>query len=140
MRCAMTVRPHGRITDVEIRVTLTNPVPGGEPSYIAGPAEGGEGPPGRYIGLLAASVPGNAGRLGIDTLSEYAAAGRDGTTLVVAAPVTVDPGESKEFMVHFQLARSHDLLHVVPSARVPAVPWSASTKKFADAESRVVSW
>jgi hypothetical protein len=123
-----------------VKVSLSNHTPPGEPPYIAGPGEGGEGPPGRYIGLIAANVPGNAGRLGIDTLSEYAVAGRDGATLVVAAPITVDAGETKEFMIHFELAGAHGAMDVVGSARVPAVPWRSADTSFEDDDKQVLVW
>ena len=140
MRNAVEIRRRGPKTDVSVKVTLTNHTPSGEPPYIAGPGEGTEGPPGRYIGLLAANVPGNAGRVGIDSLSEYAVAGRDGSTLVVAAPVTVEAGETKEFMIHFELAGAHRSIDVLSSARVPAVPWQMGSGTFRDDAKRVLAW
>lgn len=117
IRGRVRTRPVEDGTVVEVRLTVTNEVPDGEPSYVAG-----EGEYGRYDGFLALTMP--QGSALVETSIDGAvAAGPDGDTRVLAIPAVISQGDTIEWTVSFLVPAPGDQVTVAPSARVPQVEW-----------------
>lgn len=135
-----TVKPNHQVdTRVTVTVTVANHTPAGQPPYIAGSAGS---PPGNgtYVGAVALDMPGGAGAPGVTGASILEAAGPDGASYVVAAPVSVAPGGSVTLTFQFLLLGSHGELRVQPSARLGPVSWVAGPNRFTDATAHEVTW
>ena len=85
-------------------------------------------------------LPGSAGRAGIDGVGEFAAIGREGASKLLAISVTVERGQSVEYVVRFELGGGHGTVRVEPSARIPGVAWTAPGVKFTDDRPHLVRW
>jgi hypothetical protein len=136
----LSLRPEGEETAAELRVTMTNTTPDGEPPYVTGPYPGSPVGAGDYFGILALNVPGFAGDLASDAESPPAAAGPDGPTRVLGVPVRVDRGQAKTVTFRFRFADPRGALVVEPSARVPAIAWTAPGQIWSGNERRTVLW
>lgn len=129
-------------TTVELRVTMRNTTPEGEGAYVAGgghrslPDVG----PGVYHGLLSVNLPGSADDVTVDGGPPLAAAGPDGPTTVAAWPVRVERGATQTAVVRFRLPTGMRDLTVEPSARVPAVAWSAEGQTWDSGPRRQLEW
>jgi hypothetical protein len=134
----LSLRPDGGATAAELRVTVTNDTPPDAPVYVAGPFPGSPVGGGDYFGILSVNLPGFAGDIDSDG-GDPVAAGTDGPTRVHAVPVTVARGQSKAVIFRFRMAASGSL-RVEPSARVPAVSWTAPGGSWQSGEARRVSW
>lgn len=123
----------------ELVVTLRNGTPEGESQYVAGPHPGLNVGSGDYVGMVSINLPGFARDVTVDGDPELAALGPDGPTTVVAWPVRVDRGASATFTVRFGLPAGAVPVWVEPSARVPAVRWTAPGASFDGGEPRLVT-
>jgi hypothetical protein len=130
----------GANTQVGLKITLTNATPAGEPVYVAGPYPGsGATGPGDYLGVLAVNLPGGASGVTMDG-GPLAASGPDGPAQVTAVPVHIGAGKSQTFTVKFTMGGQHGRVHVEPSARYPAVSWTAPGGSWQTDSGRVVTW
>lgn len=136
----LRLRPGAGETAVELRVTLRNTTPEGESPYIAGPYPGSPVGAGDYFGLLSVNLPGYAGDITSDSEAPPAAAGDDGPTRVLAVPVRVDRGQTTTVTFRFRIAAERAFFVVEPSARVPAVSWTAPGGPWKSGERRTVTW
>ena len=130
----------GEETVVTLRVTLHNTVPTGQPPYVSGDNEGTGAGEGGYLGIFTVNVPGAARNVRIDGVEDLAVAGPDGPTQVVAFRLLVRRDETRELVVRFELPGAAGDLRVEPSARVPAIEWTAAGRKWTDSGPRLVSW
>lgn len=135
----LSLRPDAGATAAELRVTVTNTTPADAPVYVAGPYPGSPVGAGDYFGILSVNLPAFAGDIDSDG-GDPAAAGPDGPTRVHAVPVTVARGQSKTVTFRFRIAAVSGSLVVEPSARVPAVSWTAPGGSWQSGESRRVTW
>lgn len=140
MDAALSLRPEGDETAGELRVTMANTTPAGEPPYVVGPYPGSPVGAGDYFGILTLNVPGYAGDLASDAESPPAAAGADGPTRVLGVPVRIDRGQTKTVTFRFRFADPRGSLVVEPSARVPAVSWTAPGGSWMSSERRTIAW
>ena len=124
---------------VVLRVTLHNPVPTGEPRYVAGPHDSGLAE-GEYGGIVAVTLPGAISGLSVAGYATYAAIGPDGPSYVVAPAVRLVRGATKTLEIRFTLPRGQRSLRIEPSARVPAVPWRFRDERWTDFEAHLVEW
>ena len=137
---AIDLRSFGGTTDVTLRVGAANRTPPDEPSYVAGPhPQSGVGA-GDYLGLVSVNLPAAATDVTVDDTPRLAAAGRDGPTYVVAAPLLVRPGDHKTVSVRFRLPGEDGVLAVHPSARLPPVRWQAGAERWVDDSTRHLRW
>lgn len=125
--------------DVEVRITLENQAPEGEPEYIVGPTPGLDLSPGEYRGILAVNVPGAASGARFDGVEHLAVAGRDGPTSVVGFQLELPPGERQSWTLRFHLPATVRQVRIEPSARVPAMRWQHGTDSWEDSASRVAN-
>lgn len=140
MESTLSLRPEGEETAAELRVTMTNTTPEGEPPYVVGPYPGSPVGAGDYFGILALNVPMFAGDLASDAESPPAAAGTDGPTRVLGVPVRIDRGQAKTVTFRFRFADPRGSLVVEPAGRVPAFVWTAPGGSWSSNERRTVTW
>jgi hypothetical protein len=136
----ITVEPGLDGTAVSIEVTLENTVAADEPPYILGPSPPLEVPPGTYVGLVAATLPGAAGSGRFDDIESLAVAGADGPSRVVGVPVEVPAGEMRTFTLRFELPPGPGSFDVLSSAREPAVAWTGVDHAWEDDHPEEVTW
>lgn len=136
----LVLRPPRARSHGELRITVRNGTPEAESGYVAGlnPASGVR--PGDYSGLLSVNLPGFADDVKVEGEPVFAAAGADGQTTVVAWPIRVNRGETVTQVMRFRLPSGGGSLTVEPSARVPAIRWTAQGKSWASEERREVTW
>lgn len=117
IRASVRTREVVEGTVVALHVTVTNEVPDGEPTYIAG-----DGEYGRYDGFLAVTMPRRSAL--VDTSQSIAVtAGPDGESRVLAIPAVISQGDTIEWSVSFVVPPGVDSVTIGPSARVPHIEW-----------------
>lgn len=136
----LDVRDAGGSTDVAVRIHLHNDAPVDAPAYVIGPFPAPGFQAGQYQGIVAVNVPGIATRTRIDGAERLVAAGPDGPTRVVAAPITLDRGADLAVTVRFRLPPGQRSVRVEPSARVPAIHWIVRGRRFVDDRAEHASW
>lgn len=111
---------HGDHVMVELTLRIANEAPDALPEYVTGV----EGSP-NYRGLVAAHLPTGATDVALDGLDGRSAFGRDGQTVVIAAPVQVPRGEARVGVLRFRLSRTElAATSIQPDARIPASRWT----------------
>lgn len=140
MEAGLDLRPVPNGTEVTVRVKVANQAPTGLSPYISGPHPRGGIGEGDYLGIIAVNIPGAATDIAVDGAGTLSSSGVDGPTQVVAAPLRLSRGQETSVTVHFRLPPSERSLQVVPSARVPAVPWESGPHRWHDDRPKVVSW
>jgi hypothetical protein len=133
-----TPRADGIHVDVDMKMHNTTPT--GLSAYIAGPYPGAvNGKNGTYQGILAFYVPAAATQMQVVSFDPAVTTGRDGTHHVVAVQVHIDRGKSDEVRLSFVLPRGTPEIVVEPSARYPAITWTAGTTTWTDNAPQTVS-
>ena len=130
----------GPMTEVSIEIRLGNHALGDEPSYILGPSPPLEVAEGTYIGLVTVTLPGAAAAGRFDGVGSLAAAGPDGPTRVVAAPVEIPIGEERVVTLRFELPSAIEQIRVLPSARTPLISWQWGDRTWRDGSAETVAW
>ncbi len=139
VEAGLDVRAVGEATEVTVRIKAANRTPTGLSPYITGPhPQSGVGE-GDYLGIVAVSVPGAATDLALEG-AQPLRSGPDGPTQVVAAPLLLPRGRETTVTVQFRLPPSQRSIQVVPSARVPTIPWETGGHRWHDDRPQVVSW
>jgi hypothetical protein len=137
-RLSSTTKADG--VHVGIDVTLVNKAPRGLPPYVAGPYPGAlDSREGRYQGILAFYVPSGASGLQVASHDLMVANGRDGPHRVVGVQVSIDRGQRDHVRLSFVLPRGTPQLEVMPSARYPAIHWTAIGGAWDDIAMHTVS-
>jgi hypothetical protein len=136
----LTTRPAGADTAVTLTTRLDNTTPAGQSQFVAGPFPGLGLVYGDYDGLVAANLPGTARDITMSGAGPLAAAGAEGLTWLVAAPVLVHRGASATVVVRFDMPGRHGSVTVVPSARVPTEQWSYRGATFTDGRPVTLDW
>jgi hypothetical protein len=127
---------------VTLELTIQNLAPPGLPQYVEGPFPGAQGgAAGLYQGYAVFELPRFAGSVRIEKGGKpvrLVTGGPDGPSQVAAAYVEVPRGSSLTVVVTFTVpSREPDLLFA-PSARVPAIAWSAPHLGWSDDVARRV--
>ncbi len=123
-----------------VRVTVRNEAPAGEPLVVQGPHPDIEARAGEYVGILAVSLPGAAGGGRIDGVDRLGIVGPDGATRVVGTYFKLPRGQTRTFVVRFELSVRGGSMRVEPSARVPAMRWRFGSETWTDEVARTVDW
>lgn len=121
----------GKNRRMQLDVTLTNVSPDGLPRYVGGPYPGTTLSAGDYQGLLSITVPGGAGNPSV-TGAELAATGQDGPNHLIVVDVLVPKGQTLDVTVEFDLPTSWTTIDIQPTARVPAMEWTAGDATWKD--------
>jgi hypothetical protein len=140
IEAGLDLRPVLDGTELTVRVKVANRAPTGLSPYVAGPHPRSGASEGDYLGIIAVNVPGAATDITLDGAATLSSSGADGPTQVVAAPVLVSRGQETSVSVQFRLPLSERSIHIVPSARVPPVPWESGPHRWHDDRPKVVSW
>jgi hypothetical protein len=140
IEAGLDLRPASDATEVTVRVKVANHTPAGLPPYIAGPHPRSGVGEGDYLGIVAVNLPGAATDVALDGARALSSSGADGPTDLVAAPLLLSRGQETTISVRFRLPLSERSIEVVPSARVPAIPWEAGTQRWHDDAPKLVSW
>jgi hypothetical protein len=127
-------------SEVTVTIHVTNFAPTGLPHYVEGPYFLSDLVAGEYRGSLAVNIPFDSRDIHLDGVDRIVAAGPDQTTRVVAGNIRLLRGQSGTYTLRFTVPRSEQRLEVVPSARYPAVGYTAGAKKWSDDGPRTVAW
>jgi hypothetical protein len=130
---------------VTLDVSLQNTTPAtGLPQYVQGPYPGSRGAAaGLYQAFAVFELPRYAATVRIEVEGKpvtLVTGGPDGPSQVAAAYVEVPRGSSRRVVAQFVVPRGIRSLRFAPSARVPAVLWSAPHLGWSDDHARTVVW
>lgn len=129
----------GEDTMVTLRLRFRNAVdPAGLPRYVVGPPDHRQWPAGRYVGVVAINLPGDAREIRLGGAGVPATSGRDGTSIVVANQLLLLPGQQQQWVLTFR-RQAGSRLRIEPSARVPSVKWRNEGKEWQDNSLRTVN-
>ena len=141
VRTTITHRKVKLGTRVRAEITLTNEAPAlGLNRYVEGPYPFSSYAPGEYRGILSINIPSSAGDVALRGVSRVVAAGADGSSQVVAGDVGLLRGESKTYTAEFTVPANLHGLQVVPSARFPAIAYTAGTDTWSDDGPHPIRW
>jgi hypothetical protein len=136
----ITHRPVAGGSEVTMQVRVANLSPEGLPRYVQGPYTIPEFAAGEYKGILSVNVPFVSRDVHLDGVQQVVAAGPDQTTRVVAGNIDILRGQSVTYTVRFTLPKGYERIEVVPSARYPAIAYTAGAKQWPDDGPRTISW
>jgi hypothetical protein len=130
---------------VRLTLQMQNVTPAtGIPQYVEGPYPGAIGAAaGLYQGYAVVELPRAAESIHLTVDGKPAplvTAGPDGTSQVVAAYVQIPRGISRTVVASFTLPTAQRSLFFAPSARVPAIAWTAPSLTWSDDVGRRVAW
>ena len=138
-----TTIEHHRVaggSQVTATITIANLTPAtGLNRYVEGPFDETFAA-GEYRGILAVDVPGYASDIHLDGGDLTVAAGPDGSTHVAAANIRLLRGTTGTYTLRFTLPRGYEHLDVIPSARYPAIKYTAGTQQWDDDAPRTLNW
>jgi len=136
----ITHHPVAGGSEVVVTIHAANFAPQGLPRYVAGPYTIPEFTEGEYRGIVSVNVPFVSRDVHLDGTKKIVAAGPDQTTRVVAGDIDLLRGQAGTYTVRFTVPKGYEHLQVLPSARYPAIGYSAGTKKWSDDGPRRVAW
>ena len=123
------------------KISVANVSPGtGVNRYVEGPYPFSDFVAGEYRGILAVDVPLLARDVRLDGTSQIVAAGADETTRVVAGNVRVFRGETVKYTLRFTVPKGRERLQVIPSARFPAIRYTAGSQHWDDDGPHELHW
>ena len=128
-----------------IQMNLENVTPAtGLPQYVQGPFPQAIGAAaGLYQAFAVFELPQSAGSIQLEIDGRQAklvTAGPDGPSQVVAAYIQVARGSSLTVVARFTLPKRVRSMVFAPSARVPAIAWTAPSLTWSDDVGRRVQW
>jgi hypothetical protein len=136
----VTHHPVAGGTEVVVTVKIANLSPDGLPRYVQGPYTVPEFVAGQYKGILNVNIPFVSRDIHLDGVERIVAAGPDQTTRVVAGNISLLRGQAGTYTVRFTVPEGYEHLDVVPSARYPAIGYTAGAATWSDDGPHRVSW
>ncbi len=125
--------------DVRSTVTIRNDADGSLSPFSLGTwAELGLSQPGSYNGRLALYLPAGITDVDLPRGVTTEVFGPDGNVLVAAWRLVIAPGSTTTIDFSYVLPEGDEPLHVLPSARSPAIEWSWNGQTFLDDRPTVV--
>ena len=121
-------------------VKIANLSPDGLPRYVQGPYTVPEFVAGQYKGILNVNIPFVSRDIHLDGVERIVAAGPDQTTRVVAGNISLLRGQAGTYTVRFTVPEGYEHLDVAPSARYPAIGYTAGAATWSDDGPHRVSW
>ena len=122
-------------TRVTLRVMIDNPTPPNEPKYVTG--GGAFVPIGTYRAFVAVYLPGWATNVTM-TGSSTLVSGPDGPMRVVGTRFDLARTQTKTIVVMFD-APPKAQIDLMPSSRIPPIPFDAPGRQTDDTEQRVIA-
>jgi len=140
VQTTLEITPGPGTTGGTLTVDLQNRTTPGQSQFIAGPYPGLGTAYGEYTGLLAVNLPPQASHLQVSGGAAVDARGAEGPVWLVATPVDVDAGASRQIVITFRLPPGPGSLTVVPSARLAPVVWHYRGASYDDSAPFTLSW
>jgi hypothetical protein len=140
VKAGLDLRTQGKRTLATLTVDLHNATPPGQSQFIAGPYPGLGTAYGEYTGFLTLNLPGYASVPHFDGNPRLEALGPEGPTWVIATPVDVRAGQSRQAVVRFTLPQASGEVRVLPTARLDPVTWRYRGTTRTDAVPFTLSW
>lgn len=128
-RVDVSTKRQGARTSVDLRITLDNSTPDGEPRYVAGPNVAGLAK-GEWSGVVVVNVPGSARGTVVKGGAYETLRGNDGPTSVVGRYLRVKAGQRAVIDVSFVVSSQIDRFVLEPSGRIPRTVWSWNGSTF----------
>lgn len=126
---------HRRVRDgveVTVRIMVRNDTPEKANTFVAGPYPGTGYAKGEYRGILGVDVPGYARDIRLDGTLRLVTNGAEGPSRVVAGDVAILAGARATYTVRFVVPLGYDAVRIEPSARQPAITWTAGHDRWHD--------
>jgi hypothetical protein len=136
----ITHHPVAGGTEVVVTVKIADLAPEGLPRYVQGPYPFSDFVAGEYRGILNVNIPFVSRDIHLDGTQQIVASGPDQTTRVVAGNIRIMRGQTADYTVRFTVPKGYEHLAVVPSARYPAVAYTAGDRTWSDDAPHRVSW
>jgi hypothetical protein len=140
---ATSVTPGGWSMTIQLRLDNVTPATG-LPTYVQGPYPGAVGSAaGLYQAYATFELPQVAGDIHLEVdgkTAPFVTGGPDGPSQVVAAYVQVPRERSLTVVARFTLPATVRSMLFDPSARVPAIAWTAPGLAWSDDRARRVIW
>lgn len=125
---------------VTVDLVVRNVAPDDAPDVVLGPFEGSGLGRGEYAGVVTAHVPGDAESVGLDGGDRGLVRSSDGASDLVGSSVRLAPGAERELRLQVVLPEDRRMLVVEPSARVPAIRWTADDLEWEDDTPQILRW
>ena len=139
---AVTIAHH-RVSggsEVTAKIVIANFTPtAGLNRYVEGPFDETFAA-GEYRGILAVNIPGYASGIHLDGGEQTVAAGPDGSTRVVGVTIRLLRGTAGTYTLRFKVPTGYERLDVTPSARYPAIKYTAGKVHWDDDGPRPLNW
>ena len=136
----ITHHPVAGGTEVVVTIKVANLAPDGLPRYVQGPYTVPEFVAGQYKGILNVNVPFVSRDVHLDGVERVVAAGPDQSTRVVAGNMSLLRGQAGTYTLRFTVPKGFEHLVVLPSARYPAIGYTAGSKQWSDDGPHTVRW
>jgi hypothetical protein len=140
MAADITHHPVAGGSEVVVKIHVANLAPDGLPRYVQGPYTVPEFVAGQYKGILNVNVPLVSRDVHLDGVEQIVAAGPDQTTRVVAGNMSLLRGQAGTYTLRFTVPKGYEHLEVVPSARYPAIGYTAGATRWSDDGPHTLSW
>ena len=125
---------------VTVHLVVRNVAPDDAPDVVLGPFEGSGLSRGEYAGIVTAQVPGDVESVGLVGGEYGLVRGSDGPSELVGSLLRLVAGAESELTLQFALPEDQRQLVVEPSARVPAIQWTAGDLEWEDDTPKIVRW
>jgi hypothetical protein len=138
---AITHRAVSGGSEVTVRIHIENQTPAtGLNAFVEGPYPFADFVAGEYRGILSVNVPGWSRGMTLEGGEKIVASGPDGPTRVIGTEMRLLRGEKKDFVLKFVVPDGYERLTVEPSARYPAIVWTADGETWHDDSARTIRW
>ncbi len=126
-------------TAVTVRIHIENQTPHqGLNAFVEGPYPFSGFAVGEYRGILSVNIPGVSRDISLDGGSKVVVAGPDGPTRVIGTEIQLLRDAKKDYVLKFTVPRGYEHVTIEPSARYPAVTWSADGQTWQDDSARTI--
>jgi hypothetical protein len=127
-------------SQVTVHIHIENQTPAtGLNEFVEGPYDS-TFVAGEYSGILSVNIPGVSRAIQLTGGGKIVAAGPDGPTRVVGTEIQLFRGDTKDYTLTFQIPTGYEHVTIEPSARYPAVTWTADGQTWQDNSSRTIRW
>jgi hypothetical protein len=134
-------RPVAAGSEVTVRIHIENQAPAqGLNTFVQGPYPFLGFQAGEYRGILSVNIPGASRAITLVGGSKIVVAGPDGPARVIGTEIALLRGEKKDYVLKFIVPAGYAHVTVEPSARYPAVTWTAGRQTWQDDSARTLRW
>jgi hypothetical protein len=128
-------------SEVTVKIHIENQTPAeGLNDFVAGPYPYSTFVRGEYQGILSVNIPGVGRGISLEGGTKQVVAGPDGPTRVVGTEMRLLQGQQQDFVLKFKVPTGYERVTIEPSARYPAIVWSADNQIWRDNSARTITW